>query len=101
MSDDPDEIRFEWDPEKARANARKHGVTFEEAASVFYDDLARIGDDPDHSVGEYRELIVGKSVQGRLLLVIFTERGEAIRIIHARETAASERRNYEKNLLRK
>ena len=77
MSDDDGEIRFEWDPDKAEANFAKHGVTFEEAATVFYDDHAGIDDDPDHSIGEHRELICGQSAEGRLLLVSFTERGEA------------------------
>jgi len=77
MSDDPNEIRFEWDPEKAKTNFEKHGVTFDEAATVFYDDQAKIDDDPDHSIGEHRELIFGLSAEGRWLLVIFTERGEA------------------------
>ncbi len=97
MGDDG-EIRFEWDPNKAAANFEKHGVTFEDATTVFYDDHARMDDDPDHSVGEHRELICGKSAEGRLLLVSFTERGEAIRIIHARVAAPKERRRYEENL---
>ena len=59
MSDDPNDLLFEWDPEKARKNVEKHGVTFEEAATVFFDDLAKIDDDPDHSIGEHRELIYG------------------------------------------
>ena len=97
MSDEANEIRFEWDPEKAKTNVEKHGVTFEEAATVFYDDLARLDDDPDHSIGEHRELICGLSAEGRLLLVSFTERGDVIRIIHAREAAGKERRKYEEN----
>ena len=98
MSDEAD-IRFEWDPNKAETNLEKHGVTFEEATTVFYDDHARIDDDPDHSIGEHRELICGRSAEGRLLLVSFTERGEAIRIIHARVAASRERRKYEENLI--
>jgi uncharacterized protein len=97
--DDPGEIRFEWDPNKAKANFEKHGVTFEEATTVFYDDRARIDDDPDQSVGEHRELICGLSAERRLLLVSFTERGEAIRIIHARVAASRERRRYEEDLI--
>ncbi|MEO8378858.1 MAG: BrnT family toxin [Acidobacteriota bacterium] len=98
MSED-DEIRFEWDPNKAKTNFEKHGVTFEEATTVFYDDNARIDDDPDHSIGEHRELICGLSVEGRLLLVSFTERGDSIRIIHARQAARKERRRYEEDLI--
>ena len=98
MSDEG-EIRFEWDPNKAETNADKHGVTFEEATTVFYDDHARIDDDPDHSIGEHRELICGLSAERRLLLVSFTERGAAIRIIHARVAAPKERRRYEETLI--
>ena len=70
-------------------------MSFEEAATVFADPLARIHDDPDHSVGEIREIIVGLSSQDRLLLVSFTERGEALRLIHARRVNARERKDYE------
>ena len=88
-------IRFEWDKEKARENAKKHGVTFEEAATVFGDPLARIHDDPDHSQTERREIIVGHSSRGRLLLIAFTERKSATRLISARETTSQERKDYE------
>jgi hypothetical protein len=97
--DQSDEIRFEWDPEKARSNIEKHGVSFEEASTVFYDDLAKIDDDPDHSIGEHRELIFGRSAGGRFLLVSFTERGDAIRIIHARVAAKRERKKYEEDII--
>ena len=90
--------RFTWDKEKAKANLRKHGVSFEEAATVFVDPLARIHDDPDHSIGERREIMVGVSAGRRLLLVSFTERGDVVRIIHARQTDAAERREYEENI---
>jgi uncharacterized DUF497 family protein len=91
-------VQFAWDPAKARSNVRKHGVTFEEAATVFLDPLARIHDDPDHSVGEVREIIVGHSASGRLLLVCFTERGEVVRIINARDPDAGERRDHEEGI---
>jgi len=74
------------------------GVSFEEAATVFADPLARIHDDPDHSVGESREVIVGHSSSGRLLLVCFVERTTATRIFSARQTTADERRDYEENV---
>jgi len=90
-------VQFEWDPKKARANLRKHGVAFEEALTVFGDSLARIHDDPDHSIGERREIVVGHSTAGRLLLVSFTERGQAIRIIQARRTGPAEQQDYEEN----
>ena len=72
-------------------------MSFEEAATVFADPLARIHDDPGHSVGEYREFIIGHSTSHRLLLVFFTERGEAVRIISARRADAGERHDYEEN----
>jgi uncharacterized protein len=89
-------IQFEWDPNKAAANSQKHGVSFDEAATVFADPLARIFDDDAHSIGELRELIIGHSIKNRLLFVAFTERKEnVIRIITAREADQVERRRYE------
>jgi uncharacterized DUF497 family protein len=90
-------LQFEWDENKARANARKHGVAFEEASSVFADPLAAIFDDEAHSIAELREIMVGHSADGRLLIVSFTERGDAIRIISAREATQRERRDYEEH----
>jgi uncharacterized DUF497 family protein len=91
-------VQFTWDPAKARANLEKHGISFEEAATVFVDPLARIHDDPDHSVGELREVVVGFSTARRLVLVSFTERGETVRIIHARVADARERKRHEEAL---
>lgn len=88
-------MRFEWDVGKAASNVRKHGVTFEEAASVFYDPLAATGDDPDHSFEESRAVTFGMSSASRLLVVAHTNRGEVIRIISARLAAAAERKLYE------
>lgn len=88
-------MEFEWDPEKARANLRKHGVSFDEAATVFLDVLSLTGDDPDHSVGEERFVTFGLSSTGRLLVVGYTERSERIRIISARLATRAERRLYE------
>lgn len=90
-------MQFTWDPAKALANARKHGVSFDEAATVFGDPLARVHDDPDHSAEEQREIIIGHSTFGRLLLVSFTERGEFVRIINARRPDAEERQKYEES----
>jgi uncharacterized DUF497 family protein len=87
--------RFTWDPRKAASNFRKHGVSFEEALAVFGDPLARIHDDPYHSGRESREIIVGHSTRGRLLLVSFTERPGAIRLISARRATRHERQDYE------
>lgn len=88
-------LQFEWDLEKARQNAKKHGVYFDEAATVFYDPLSATFDDPDHSKGEQRFVTVGVSSQGRLLVVAHTERGNAVRIINARPVTAHERKKHE------
>lgn len=91
--------RFEWDSRKAATNIRKHGVSFDEASTVFDDPLAVIFDDETHSTIEVRELIIGHSVAGRLLLVAFTERpGEMLRLISARVVTKQERQDYENNL---
>ena len=87
--------RFGWDPKKAAQNVRKHGVDFQEAVTVFADPLARIHDDPEHSTGEHREIIVGHSSKRRLLLVSFTERGQMVRLISARKATRGERKGYE------
>ena len=89
---------FEWDATKATQNLKDHGVPFAEALTVFADPLARIFDDPDHSKGERRELIIGHSARQPLLIVSFTDRGRRTRIISARKTTKSERRDYEENL---
>lgn len=86
-----------WDEAKAASNVSKHGVTFEEAATVFDNPLAVIFDDERHSGDEVRELIIGHSERNRLLLVSFAERDEAIRIISARGATRKERRDYENN----
>ena len=90
-------MEFEWDSAKAARNVRKHGVSFEEASSVFRDSLAAIFPDPDHSDDEQREIIVGHSDRARLLVVSFTERGQAIRIISARKATKSERERHREN----
>jgi uncharacterized DUF497 family protein len=76
-------IDFEWDPNKAAQNLQKHGVTFEEAATVFRDDLSMTVPDPDHSIEEDRFITVGLSSQNRLLMIAHAERGDCIRIISA------------------
>lgn len=86
---------FEWDPEKADINQRKHGVSFEEASSVFYDPLSSTIDDPLHSNEEDRFIIIGMSNQMRLLIVVHLDRGDNIRIISARLANRHERRQYE------
>ena len=91
-------IRFEWDRRKAAANLARHGVSFEEALTVFADPLARIFDDEDHSIDEHREIIIGHSIRERLLVVCFTQRGDAVRIISARRVTENERKDYEENV---
>lgn len=90
-----DASNFEWSPSKALINEQKHGVSFEEAQTVFDDSLALIFDDEAHSIEEIREIIIGHSAQNRLLLVSFTERNGRIRIISARRATPRERRDYE------
>jgi uncharacterized DUF497 family protein len=92
-------LEFEWDEDKAASNEKKHHVTFEEAASVFADPLAAVFDDDEHSELEQREIIIGHSVADRLLLVSFTEREDAVRIISARKATKRERRDYEERPL--
>jgi len=91
--------RFEWDGEKARLNWIKHGVSFDEATTVFDDSLARVFDDELHSRDERREVIIGRSINNRLVVVCFTERpNERIRIINARLRTPKEQKAYEENL---
>jgi uncharacterized DUF497 family protein len=90
-----DRPKFEWYGPKAAANRAKHRVTFEEAATVFRDPLGGIVDDPRHSQGEERFVLLGQSDRRRLLVVMFTERGEAIHLISARKATRRERREYE------
>jgi len=88
-------LSFEWDENKARSNLAKHHVSFEEASTVFGDPLSLTIPDPAHSRAEDRFVIVGKSHQHRLLVVVHTERGDNIRIISARRASRRERKNYE------
>lgn len=88
-------MKFEWDEEKATQNFNKHGVTFEEATTVFSDDLSLTGNDPDHSRGEHRLITLGVSFAGRLLAISHTERNGKIRIISARLATRAERKLYE------
>ncbi|MGE3345776.1 MAG: BrnT family toxin [Vicinamibacterales bacterium] len=90
-------VLFAWDPKKAARNLRKHGVAFDEAQTVFKDPLARVFADRDHSVFERRELIVGKSGRGRLLIVGFTERSRSVRLVFARRLTRTETHDYEED----
>jgi uncharacterized protein len=91
-------LDFEWDGKKARQNAKKHRVSFEEASSAFGDPLALTIPDPLHSLEEDRFVLLGESVHRRLLVVVFTERGDKIRIISARAATGREKRDYEKDI---
>ena len=88
-------MEFEWDEEKAAANLMKHGVSFDEAKTIFDDPLYVDFYDPDHSLDEHRYIIIGESQQRRLLIVSYTERDNIIRLISAREVTRSERETYE------
>jgi uncharacterized DUF497 family protein len=90
-------LSFEWDQTKAKSNLTKHGVSFEEAATVFGDPLSVTISDPAHSQTEHRSVIVGASSNQKLLVVVHTERGDNIRIISARLATRRERINYEEN----
>lgn len=88
-------MRFEWDPNKAESNVRKHKVSFEEAATALSDPMAATGADPDHSLTEDRYITFGVSDRSRLLVVAHTEEHETIRIISARLASKGERKIYE------
>lgn len=91
-------MQFEWNTEKADANLKKHGISFDEAKTVFADPLFVIFADPDHSFAEKRFVIMGKSKQNRLLVVSYTERPKATRLISAREATRPERKKYEEDI---
>ncbi len=88
-------MNFEWDPPKASANVKKHGITFDEAATVFLDAMALSGPDPDHSLDESRYISFGMSSLGHLLAVSHTYRPGGIRLISARRVTRAERKIYE------
>ena len=90
-------LQFEWDSKKAEANKVKHGVSFEEAITVFADPLARIFEDPEHSETERREIIIGHSNKQNLILVSFVE-DDRVRLISARKATRMERKDYEENV---
>lgn len=90
------EIEFTWDEHKNRINLQKHGVTFQEAQTAFYDEMARLIDDPDHSIEEHRVILLGMSQNMRMLIVChaYDERTQCIRIISARKANQKEQRQY-------
>ena len=103
MTDEPsfrgmgeDGLEVEWDPVKAREALAKHAIEFREAATVFLDPLARTRPDPEHSQAEDREVTIGHTTAGRLVVVAHTPRRPRIRLISARPATPAERRNYER-----
>ena len=88
-------MEFEWNPDKAALNFEKHGISFQEAATVFNDNLSVTFPDLAHSIGESRYVIIGVSRFGQLLVIAHTERGEKVRIISARKATLQENRFYE------
>ena len=89
---------FEWNAAKSSANVRKHGVSFEEAATVFQDPTAWTFPDPDHSEKEHREITIGHTIKQRLVFVSHCEREDSIRIISVRSATRNERRAYEEGI---
>jgi uncharacterized DUF497 family protein len=88
-------MRFEWDRKKAASNLTKHGMSFDEAVTVFFDPLSATFDDPDHSLGERRLFTIGYSYQDRLIVVCHTERKGSVRLISARRATKREKNRHE------
>ena len=88
-------LTFEWDLRKARSNLAKHGVGFEEASTTFDDPLSLTISDPEYSLAEKRYITMGRAFNGKLLVVVHTDRGDNIRIISARRASRRERNFYE------
>ncbi len=93
-------LLFEWDTNKAKENIKVHGVSFDEASTAFKDDLSLTIYDPLHSDEEDRFVLIGNSINNRLLVIVHTERGNKIRIISARKATKKERKQYEENAKR-
>jgi uncharacterized DUF497 family protein len=91
-------VIYEWEPQKAKANLRKHRVSFEEAATVFLDPLAVTYPDPNHSGDEMREITVGHSARQRVIFLYHTQRRDRTRIIGARKATRRERKQYEESI---
>lgn len=88
-------LQFEWDSKKAQSNKKKHGITFEEASTIFGDLLSITIADPAHSIGEDRFITIGRSINDKLIVVVHTDRDDIIRIISARKAARNEKKQYE------
>ncbi|MBF0290280.1 MAG: BrnT family toxin [SAR324 cluster bacterium] len=91
-------LTFEWDPNKAKINMERHGISFDEASTAFQDPLSLTIDDPLHSEYEDRFILIGLSHRNRMLVVVHTERGDNIRIISARKMTKQERKYYESDV---
>ncbi len=91
-------MQFEWHEEKAKANLKKHGVSFEEAVGCFYDPHQIAFEDPEHSEDEFREILIGHSKTGRLLLLVYTLRRKTIRLISARPATKQEEKTYARGI---
>jgi len=91
-------LTFEWDSRKARSNLSKHGISFEEASTIFGDSLSLTIPDPDHSITERRYITMGRAFDGKLLVVVHTDRSDNIRIISATRASRRERRFYEQEV---
>jgi len=91
-------VIYEWDPQKAKANLRRHRLSFEEATTVFLDPLAVTYPDPDHSGEEFREITIGHSAKHGVIFLSHTQRGDRIRIIGARKATRRERKQYEESI---
>ncbi len=89
---------YEWDPKKAKANLRQHGVSFDQAASVFLDPLSVTFPDPDHSGEEFREITIGRSASQRVVFLSHTRWGDRTRLISARKATRRERKQYEESI---
>jgi uncharacterized DUF497 family protein len=88
-------LQFEWNGRKAQTNKKKHGVTFEEASTIFGDLLSITIADPVHSIGEGRFITIGRSINEKLIVVVYTDRDDIVRIISARKATKNEKRQYE------
>lgn len=88
-------LQFEWDSKKAQSNKRKHGITFEEASTIFGDPLSITIHDPAHSIGEDRFITIGRSINDKLIVAVHTDRDDVIRVISARKATRYEQGQYE------
>lgn len=91
-------MQFDWDKNKAESNFKKHGISFDDAVTVFADPYLLFTEDYQHSIGEEREWAIGETENGLIIVVIFTVRQEVFRIISARKATKKERKQYESRI---